>query len=394
MKEKLLFLTSRYPYPPHKGDTIRVYAILNYLSRFYEITLVAFNETAVTSERKNHLSTFIAQQIIWQEPLTLVKLACAASKSIALNIPIAAAVYESHDKRQQLLQVMQRQGISKIYVFSLALMSVVPASCEHVYLDLCDVEIFKWHDYAKMSSQPWAFLYQYETKKTWQYLKKQVKKVLSCFVISAYEHRLLKRIGIDSPSTYVLPNGIDAIEQLPIARTNQQFTLIFVGVMSYRPNIEAIMWFVSTVWPLIKERFIEVELIIVGQSPTKAIQKLARDKKIKVTGFVPDISEYLQRADLVIAPMKMAYGVQNKVLEALCFGKKLMATPQSMRGIDWKDEGIRVVKRDPNQWVDTMQDLKALSLTAEQLIAKRAEFFQRYHWEACLTPLKNLIEQK
>lgn len=395
MKEKILFLTSRYPYPPHKGDTIRVYAILQYLSQFYEIHLVSFSDSEITDERKSHLKPLLTQQTIWYEPITVKKIFLALFKSAFLKIPISAAIYESKNKRAYLRRLIQQTGIQKMYVFSLALMSIVPENSHSVYLDLCDVEIFKWHDYAKQSIRPLSDLYRYETQRTWDYLKIKTQEVSACLVISTYEKRLLTRSCHAKKPVYVIPNGVQ-LPQQPLASLvpSEKFTVIFVGVMSYRPNVEGILWFTEFVWPLLKNHIPAAQFLIVGQGPVAAIKKLSRDPSILVTGYVPDVAYYVGQADLVISPIKMAYGVQNKVLEALYFGKKLILTPQSIRGIDWHDEGIRVVARNPHQWLMQIIDLKSQLLTTEWLLQRRRDFFQRYYWENCLAPLKKLSELK
>ncbi len=395
MKEKLLFLTNRYPYPPHKGDTIRVHAILQYLSQFYEIHLVSFSESEIADERKAHLKPILAQQMIWHEPITVKKIFLALFKSALLKIPISAAIYTSKNKRAYLQQLIQQTGIQKMYVFSLALMSIVPENADSVYLDVCDVEIFKWHDYAKQSIRPLSDLYRYETKRTWDYLKRKTHEVAVCLVISAYEKRLLTRSCHAKKPVYVIPNGVQLAPPLFSSLVpSEKFTLIFVGVMSYRPNVEGMLWFTKFVWPLLKNHIPEAQLLIVGQGPVAAIKKLSRDPSVLVTGYVPDVAYYVHQANLVISPIKMAYGVQNKVLEALYFGKKLILTPQSIRGIEWHDEGIRVVARNPHQWLMQIIDLKSQMLTTEWLLQRRRDFFQRYYWENCLSPLEKLSELK
>ncbi len=395
MKEKILFLTNRYPYPPHKGDTIRVHAILRYLSQFYEIHLVSFSESEITDDRKSHLKLLLTQQTIWHEPITVKKIFLAILKSFFLKIPISVAIYESKNKRAYLNKLIQKTGIREIYVFSLALMSIVPENANSVYLDLCDVELFKWHDYAKQTVTPLSHLYRYETQRTWDYLKRKTQDVSACLVISTHEKRLLTRSCHAKKPVYVIPNGVHLAQpSFSYLLPSEKFTLIFVGVMSYRPNVEGILWFAKFVWPLLKDHIPEAQLLIVGQGPVAAIKKLSRDPSILVTGYVPDVAYYVRQSDLVISPIKMAYGVQNKVLEALYFGKKLILTPQSIRGLDWHDEGIRVVARNPHQWLMQIIDLKSQLLTPEWLLERRRDFFQQYYWENCLAPLKKLSELK
>ncbi len=390
MKEKLLFLTNRYPYPPHKGDTIRVYGILKYLSQIYDIILVSFSETIITKEKQQPLSEMVSQQIVWHQPMGAKTTFWALLKSIVFNIPISSAFYSNQQRNRILDDLIKKQSIKKMYVFSLALMDLVPKSFNHIYLDLCDVEIFKWHDYAKMSFKPLSYLYHYETRKTWSFLNDKVKDIEVCLVISHHEERLLKRISAIKKPVIVLPNGIKSIEKLHFKPTQEVFTLTFIGVMSYKPNIEGIDWFVKYVWPLVQEKIPNARLMIIGQNPSDRIKKLCLRTNITVTGYVTDVSEYLYHSSLIIVPIKMAYGVQNKVLEALGFGKKLIVTPEAMRGIDWLDEGVHVVSRDVNQWLKSILELRCLSLSAEQLIERRLSFSERYRWENCLRPLKVL----
>lgn len=395
MKEKLLFLTTRYPYPPHKGDTIRVHAILHHLSQFYDIHLMTFSDTEITNQRKAHLDSILIQQTIWHECISIKKILLGMIKSVLLKIPVSAAVYESKHKKNYLSQLMRQENIKKIYVFSLALMSIVPDNAESVYLDLCDIEIFKWHDYSKQSSKILSIFYRYETHRAWDYLKEKMQTVSAFIVISAYEARLLTHSCDVKKPVFIIPNGVKVG---PLSKTvtesNKQFMIVFVGVMSYKPNVEAMRWFTEFVWPLLKSEIPMAQLMIVGQSPVDAIKKLARDSSIQVTGYVPDVSHYLRQAEIIISPIKMAYGVQNKVLEALCFGKKIILTPQSLRGIDWYDEGIRVVSRNSKQWVSQILELQSQSLSTEWLLHRRRDFFKKYDWDNCLLPLQQLSKMR
>jgi glycosyltransferase involved in cell wall biosynthesis len=131
----------------------------------------------------------------------------------------------------------------------------------------------------------------------------------------------------------VLPNGVD-VDHFRSQGDGQRdpHTAIFTGVMDYEPNVDGVCWFARECWPAIRARFPDAKLLIVGSRPTAAVQALAGNG-IEVTGRVPETPPFFDRAAVAIAPLRLARGVQNKVLEALSMGLPVVCSPQAAQGL-------------------------------------------------------------
>jgi glycosyltransferase involved in cell wall biosynthesis len=197
---------------------------------------------------------------------------------------------------------------------------------------------------------------------------------------------------IPGEHSMVLRNGVDLAFYKPQPERAEPAHLVFVGVMDYLPNIDGCEHFVREILPLVRAKFGEVRFTIVGSKPTPQVQALAREPGVTVTGFVDDPREYLARASVSVAPLRIARGIQNKVLEALAMGLPVVGTTSATQGIEGEPGRDFVLANSAREQADAICALLADPARASALGQRGREFVEaNYDWEVVLKPLDQLL---
>jgi sugar transferase (PEP-CTERM/EpsH1 system associated) len=255
-------------------------------------------------------------------------------------------------------------------------------------LDFVDIDSQKWNYFSSMFGFPYSLLYRVESRRLAQFERYLLKRFDYCLVTSSYEKSLLDDIS----HIAVLPNGVDQQYFSPQPVTVDG-SIIFTGVMNYFPNSDAVMYFHRHIFPLVKRLAPTAQFTIAGMHPTAEIRKLA-DRYTTVTGSVPDMRAYLSKAAVCVVPLRIAMGVQNKILEAMAMGVPVVATSVANRGINARHEREILVADGPEAFAVattrllTDQDLR-------EAIRKNAKEFidQNFHWEKNLSRLDDVISE-
>jgi sugar transferase (PEP-CTERM/EpsH1 system associated) len=253
-------------------------------------------------------------------------------------------------------------------------------------VDFVDIDSQKWQYFSSMTSFPHSLMFRTEAKRLSRFEKLLVKRFDYCIVTSSYEKSLLN----NSSHITVIPNGVDQ-QYFAAQNAPTDGAILFTGVMDYFPNSDAVIHFHHDILPLIKRQVPSVQFIIAGMHPTAQIRKLA-DRHTIVTGFVPDIREYLSKAAVCVVPLRIAMGIQNKILEAMAMGVPVVATSVANRGINAAHGREILVADDPESFAAaTTRLLNDQSL--RQTITKNAKEFinQNFCWEKHLNKLDELI---
>jgi sugar transferase (PEP-CTERM/EpsH1 system associated) len=261
-------------------------------------------------------------------------------------------------------------------------------------MDLIDVDSYKWTQYAEQSLGLKRWVYRYEARCLSEYEHRIAKTFDHLLVVSEQEKNIFLR-GLMAPNLEVVKNGVDLkffnpfyIQQFDL----QKPTLVFTGVMDYWPNIEGVCWFVERIFPCIRSVFPEVTFYIVGSRPTTEIKNLEHTEGVVVTGFVEDVRDYLAAASVCVVPLRIARGIQNKVLEAMAMGKPVVTTPQAFEGIKAvPDEEIITAETEAN-FATAVIDLLRNPGRGQQ-IGEHARFCveKHYSWENNLRVLDTLL---
>jgi sugar transferase (PEP-CTERM/EpsH1 system associated) len=257
-------------------------------------------------------------------------------------------------------------------------------------LDLVDADSAKWMAYARASSWPMRSVYRAEGRRLEACQVQWMHSFDATVVVNGREAALLS--GAAPPGRlHVIPNGVDLASELAPAGQTQP-VLGFVGMMRYRPNVDAVEWFARAVWPMVRLAVPTAELCIVGRCPARRVRRLGRVPGISLTGGVPSVGPYLARFRACIAPLRIARGLQNKVLEALAAARPVVATTQAAEGLDPRPTPGVLVADQAETFAEQVIQLLVDPWLAERLgRAGQAYVARHYRWGDWLDCLEALL---
>jgi len=387
----ILFLAHRSPFPPDRGDKIRAYNVLKYLAARKRVHLVAFaDDPRDLKHSKGLVSLTASRSIIWRSksrPKALVE-------ALAQRKPASLTAFDNRVMRDAVADILARRSIDTIYVFSGQMAQYLPAKTRaRVVMDFCDMDSLKFADYGKGSRGLMRWLMQREANLLFQFERQVARRVDASLFVSEAEAELF-RTRTGAANVQVVENGIDTDFFDPAASFRHIDTtgklIVFTGQMDYRPNVEAVIWFAETVLPHIRLAHPDAVFAIVGRNPTDAVKALAKQDGVKVTGEVADVRPWLDAAACVVAPLKIARGIQNKVLEAMAMERPVVASSAAAEGID--HDGTILSGDSVAEVADAVNGLLAdPSAAASMGVKARERVKARYGWNARLAALDALI---
>ncbi len=392
MMGDILFLGHRVPYPPDRGDKIRGFHILKFLSARKRVHLIAFADDTRDMRRKDNDLTKLAgnRSIIWRSKSR----AASAMEALFSRKPVSLTAFDNKSLREAVDNILARHSIDTIYVFSSQMAQYLPARPrQRVVMDFVDMDSAKFAAYAKQSGGPVAWFMKREAKMLFQHERAVAHRADASLFVSEAEAQLFRdRTGAER--VHVVENGIDTDFFDPTAQFKRIDTtaslIVFTGQMDYRPNIEAVTWFVETILPHIRVRHPQARFAIVGRNPTDAVRALARQPGVIVTGEVADVRGWVAAASVVVAPLKLARGIQNKVLEAMAMARPVVASRAAAEGIDHA-RTIHVgetVGEIAEQVIAVLDDPAGAAQMGREA---RAQVQARYGWAARLAPLDAIL---
>jgi sugar transferase (PEP-CTERM/EpsH1 system associated) len=218
-------------------------------------------------------------------------------------------------------------------------------------------------------------------------------------LVSEAEVNLFRRFR-SKGAIQAIPNGVD-LEYFspiftdypsPITPHRLPLSCVFVGALDYRPNVDGACWFCTEVWPEILKRRPQATMRLVGRRPAAAVRRLAVQPGVELVGQVPDVRPYLANSSVVVAPLRLARGLQNKVLEALAMGKAVVASPESLKGIGAIAGEHLLAAKSPDEWVDAIEQLFDNAALRAQLGSAGRRYVETHHdWDRCLEPFAALL---
>jgi sugar transferase (PEP-CTERM/EpsH1 system associated) len=394
--EDLLLLIHRIPYPPNKGDKIRSYHLLKHLAQHYRV----------------HLATFVDDPDDWQH-VPHVEALCATSHFAGLN-PLRSRVrslgalvagrslsldyYRDAGLQRWVDQTMAAHKIERVLTFSSAMAQYAEKYPQaRRVVDFCDVDSDKWRQYADKKSWPMSWLYRHEARQLLDYERRVARESDASLFVSAPEADLFRQLAPESDSKIgFFNNGVDTDYFSPDLAHVSPYTageraLVFTGAMDYWPNIDAVQWFADDVFPQLQARIPELRFYIVGSRPAPAVQALAQKNGVVVTGTVPDVRPYIAHAQVAVAPLRIARGIQNKVLEAMAMATPVVVSPQALEGIDAVPGTELVLADGADAFVEAVSGL--LSRQQNPMgRAARAKVERQYSWPSNLACIGERLE--
>lgn len=399
---EILFLAHRVPFPPDRGDKIRSHHLLRHLATLGPVHVACFGETEVDMAQHRALGAMSASHCLVQRRMPV---AVAALQAIASGKPVSLTAFASPRIRRYVDHVLATRPIAAIVVFSGQMAQYLPDPGDRftgrIVMDFVDVDSAKFEAYAGVKPQPLATLYRREARLMQQF-EGEVAARVDCTLLASYEEAELFISRLPQPTAsdavHALQNGIDTAYFNPAgvpgepALTQGGPHIVFTGQMDYPPNIEAVRHFAHTVMPAIRTKLPHVQFNVVGRAPTAGVRALDGTNGTRVHGEVPDVRPWLAGADLVVAPLLMARGVQNKVLEAMAMARPVLATRAAATGIGAR-EGTDLAVADGSDALaaaalDLLCETEA-SLALGQ--AGRAFVMASRGWDRALAPLAGYL---
>jgi sugar transferase (PEP-CTERM/EpsH1 system associated) len=393
----LLFLCHRLPYPPNKGEKIRAYHALQYLRQHFRVHLGTFLDHDDDGDYAAHLAAQCASSCFVRMPPHWARLSglSALLRDEALSLPY----FRNATLQRWVNKTLDDRRISVCLAYSGPMAQYVPFSTSHGplwrVLDLVDVDSEKWHGYADSKPWPLSGLYRREGRLLLEFERRAAAEFDRVLLVSPAEAELFKRRAPESASKIdYYCNGVDSNYFFPQPLRPSPFggarAIVFTGAMDYEPNVEAASWFAERVMPALRSQYAQLEFHIVGSRPGAQIRDLERLPGVHISGTVPDVRPYLQHAALVVTPLRIARGVQNKVLEAMAMQKIVVASPQALEGITASPGAEVICATGGAGFINAV--CQQLHAPDQQIgIAARQRVLRDYRWDHNLQRLGHML---
>ena len=394
---EILFLAHRIPYPPNKGDKIRSWHLLKGLADRFNVHVGTFVDDPEDWQHVDKLREVCGEVCV--RPLDPRAGRLRSLAGLVQGRALTIDYYRDAKLSDWARELAGKRPLAGVFVFS----SSMAQYAEHLalapgvprVLDLCDVDSDKWRQYA--SSRPWplSWLYEREARLLEQAERRYAGHFDWTLVSAEVEAGLMRRIAPEATSRIrVLPNGVDTDYFDPGRDWPTPFPpgvrpVVFTGAMDYHPNVDAVQWYVAEVLPKVRALLPQASFWIVGSNPTDDVRSLESGTTVRVTGRVPDIRPYLAHAAVVVAPLRIARGVQNKVLEAMAMARPVVATPEAAQGLA-HSRGALTIGTDAQSLADAV--LKVLTGPAECAVAEARRLTRdHYCWQTNVRILEDLL---
>ncbi len=326
----VLFLAHCVPFPPNKGEKIRAFEEIKALSREHRVHLACFARDAADAKGAAGLTGYC--ESVHVEVLPFAPSLARGAMRFVTGGCLNEGYYENGALHEYVSRLAEDVSFDAAVAYTLPMCQHVPRGVPELF-DMVDADSEKWAEYARMRRL--GFLYGMESRRLRERELWHGNRAEAVYLTTLPETRVF-RGAIPGEKLKVMENGVDFsffdpdLEHARPKGGEGQF-VAFVGTMDYFPNIDAACWFVSETFPKLRARHPGLRFVIVGNRPAKAVRQLARIAGVTVTGGVPDVRPYLAYAAAVVTPLRLARGIQNKVLESLAMGRRVLASTEVCR---------------------------------------------------------------
>ncbi len=388
----ILFVCHRLPFPPNRGGKIRPFHMIQHLSQKHAVTVASLAHSQVELERGTGLHAHCAAVLAEVVPRELRWMQAVAA--LTSSTPSSVAYFRSARLHRRVREAWQRTRFDAVIVHcAFVAQYVLDLRGGFRIMDFGDLDSGKWFGYAAHRALPLSLGYRIEAKKLRRYEKELAGQFDQYTVTTPGELEEFKTFGVTAPCR-VVPNGVDAAYFHPKTRPRSDSSVIaFLGRMDYFPNVDGIVHFARRVFPLIRQAEPRAELRIIGSNPTRAVRELAAIPGVSVTGEVPDVRPPLEDAAVGIAPLRIARGTQNKILQLMAMGIPVVSTPQAAEGIQAVPGRDLLVAGDVESYAaQVVELLRNKSLHAALAEAGRRQVEAAHAWPQSMKILDSMLE--
>jgi sugar transferase (PEP-CTERM/EpsH1 system associated) len=364
---KILFLANRVPYPPYRGDKLKIYNLARRLKDRHELHLLTFAQSKEDLGYKEELEKIFKVVHFIYLPKWKSALKCLAG--VASSKPLQVLYFQSAEMQRELDRMIQEHHYDAVHVQHLRMSPYLEKRQDVArILDLPDAFSLYWERRRTVKRGFLTVLFEnIEQRRVLRYerILKEYDLALTC---SAEDLAYLEKTH-HSHNLRLLPNGVDMETFSPRTHDySHNNTILFTGNMDYAPNVDAVIHFVQNILPAIKAKLPEVQFIIAGQRPVSKVLELANEY-ITVTGFVKDLASMYNSASVVVAPLRFGAGTQNKVLEAMTMGVPVVCSHIGFGGLGIQSGEGAIMQTEPQAFADSVIAL----LSSETLRKKTGE---------------------
>lgn len=387
---RIFFICRRVPFPPDRGDKIATFNQIRHLSARHEVHVFCLGDGS--RDLANIAGLRDCATSVTAAPVNGLKIKMRALIALLRGRPLSVAALSESKLHAAMRRKFDELRPDLIIVYSSNMAQFAePFSYVPRIMQFGDLDSSKWRLYAQRSRKPLRWIYEIEQRRLLNHERHIAESFSHALVHTEIERREFERLIPGIPVS-VVGNGVDLDYFHPAGEAKQPASMVFTGVMDYRPNIDAVVWFCDQILPVIQAKIPEAHLTICGNRPALAVRRLAKLTGVTITGWVTDTRPYLDRAEVFVAPLRIARGIQNKLLEALATGLPCVASIAAWRGTGISDgEGI-VAADDPRQFAElVIRLLRDGEWRAELSRRARAVAEANYRWEAQLRRLDRVI---
>ena len=384
---KILFLTSRFPYPLEKGDKLRAYEFIKHLSKQHQIILLALNEKKITQSQLQQLQPYCEEIIV--EEISRLNSFINLLKNIIGYLPFSVVYFFRRSVYERIQLEIEKHKPDHIFCH-LIRMSEYVAHVDNIpkTLDYMDAFSTGMTRLSEQSSGIKRFLYNMEQKRLEQY----EQRIFPCFnhhtIISKQDRDLIP--VEEKLKIHIVPNGVDLAFFVP-QQSEKKYDLLFAGNMNYPPNIESVLFIAQKILPLVKQKLPNIKLVVAGANPSSKIKEL-QSENIDVTGWVDDIRPYFSQSKIMLAPMLISIGMQNKILQGMAMKIPCITTQLANNAIEASNGTEVIIANTAEEFANAIIDLLN-DESKQNKIAENAFTFvnKNYTWQAMTEKLNALF---
>lgn len=387
---KILFVCHHLPYPPTRGDKIRPFNMIRWLSAQHEVTVASVVHSRQELEAGREISNFCHASEVGV--LSMRRAWLQAFRCLFSSQPASLGYFYVSQLHEAIRQRQQNEKFDLILVHcSSAAQYVTEDTDAYRIIDFCDMDSAKWLEYARRRPFPLSLVYLLEGVKLRRYEKKLGRTFDACTVVATREKKTLDTYGLSTPIT-VISNGVDLEFFTNTQTTYDPHSLVFLGKMDYYPNVDAVEYFCRDILPRIQQAIPQVRFAIIGRDPSRRVRRLARLPGVSVTGEVADVRSYVQSAAVSVAPLRVARGIQNKILEALAMRVPVVASSGAFEGLDAIAGEHLLVEDTPQGFATAVLSLLRDPQLRQRFAEAGRQRVEAVHtWQVCLQRLDQLI---
>jgi sugar transferase (PEP-CTERM/EpsH1 system associated) len=387
---KILYVCHRFPFPPKRGGKIRPFNMIKHLSRNNEVTVASLVRSAQEAKEGEGLAQHCAhyEMGMVRDPVQILRMLAR----LPTTTPSSMGYFYSPTVARRVRELLAGNRFDLIFVHC----SSVAQYVEHVreipkILDFGDMDSQKWFEYARYKPFPLSIGYRLEGIKLERAEKRLAPQFNLCTATTRAEWQTLQDYDTGVASDW-FPNGVDSDYFAPTDEPYDSDTIAFVGRMDYYPNQECMFDFCARILPPLQSKRRGLKLLIVGADPSPAVRRLGALPGVTVTGSVPDVRPYLRRAALMVAPLRIARGTQNKILEAMAMGVPVVASRVAAGGVDaFAPEHFLAASTVDEYQVALLRIIEDPTERQRLSIAGRERMLSHHAWEQSMQRLDGII---